>query len=301
MDTFGYPFLYLPEFLRISKTTWDSLRWLELRLPPHSTSGRCLSFDYQAAGYVLGECSISVVLKPYAEKAVGKHAALCRFVRFVCSFFLVQIFFWVVKLQTARPFIRFWSGFETTVRSHNVRGIFATTKLYLQRWRFGTKRICRCGILYVCMDFFWRTGHGFMDRTLESWQVEDELVVSQEPLIASMVGWKAVNNGRNAGAEAANTTCDCHLNSKMPCIFDCLINGCRNAYHMWAIISLCFLGMLPRGMSAPCGPAEQEVITESFRMANLSPLAAPQQYHAIVSAMYLEFSLWWLCGDTPGI
>ena len=25
-------------------------------------------------------------------------------------------------------------------------------------------------------------------------------------------------------------------------------------------------------MSAPCGPAEQEVITESFRMANLSPL-----------------------------
>jgi len=35
--------------------------------------------------------------------------------------------------------------------------------------------------------------------------VEDELVVSQEPLIASMVGWKAVNNGRNAGAEAANT------------------------------------------------------------------------------------------------
>ena len=114
--------------------------------------------------------------------------------------------------------------------------------------------------------------------------MEDELVVSQEPLIASMVGWKAVNNGRNAGAEAANTTCDCHLNSKMPCIFDCLINGCRNAYHMWAIISLCFLGMLPRGMSAPCGPAEQEVITESFRMANLSPLAAPQQYHAIVSA-----------------
>lgn len=25
-------------------------------------------------------------------------------------------------------------------------------------------------------------------------------------------------------------------------------------------------------MSAPCGPAEQEVISESFRMANLSPL-----------------------------
>jgi hypothetical protein len=26
------------------------------------------------------------------------------------------------------------------------------------------------------------------------------------------------------------------------------------------------------GLSAPCGPAEQEVITESFRMANLNPL-----------------------------
>ena len=34
--------------------------------------------------------------------------------------------------------------------------------------------------------------------------MEEELVVSQEPLITSMVGWKAVNNGRNAGGEAAN-------------------------------------------------------------------------------------------------
>jgi len=103
-------------YFALSPFMWP--RWNAFMNP----AGRCLSFDYQAAGYVLGECSISVVLKPYAEK------------------------------------------------------------------------------------------------------VEDELVVSQEPLIASMVGWKAVNNGRNAG------------------------------------------------MSAPCGPAEQEVITESFRMANLSPL-----------------------------
>jgi acyl transferase domain-containing protein len=34
-----------------------------------------LSFDAQAAGYVLGECSISVVLKPYAEKAHLAHLA----------------------------------------------------------------------------------------------------------------------------------------------------------------------------------------------------------------------------------
>ena len=38
-------------------------------IPLPAWSGRCLSFDAQAAGYVLGECSISVVLKPYAEKA----------------------------------------------------------------------------------------------------------------------------------------------------------------------------------------------------------------------------------------
>lgn len=100
----------------LSPLLWP--RWNAFMNP----AGRCLSFDAQAAGYVLGECSISVVLKPYAEK------------------------------------------------------------------------------------------------------VENELVVPQEPLIGSMVGWHAVNNGRNAS------------------------------------------------LSAPCGPAEQEVITESFRMANLNPL-----------------------------
>ena len=31
--------------------------------------GRCFCFDREANGYVIGECSISVVLKPYAEKA----------------------------------------------------------------------------------------------------------------------------------------------------------------------------------------------------------------------------------------
>lgn len=36
--------------------------------------GRCLCFDAQAAGYVIGECSISVVVKPYAEKASAKRA-----------------------------------------------------------------------------------------------------------------------------------------------------------------------------------------------------------------------------------
>lgn len=100
----------------LSPLLWP--RWNAFMNP----AGRCLSFDAQAAGYVLGECSISLVLKPYAEK------------------------------------------------------------------------------------------------------VENELVVAQEPLIGSMVGWHAVNNGRNAS------------------------------------------------LSAPCGPAEQEVITESFRMANLNPL-----------------------------
>lgn len=144
----------------------QELRWLELRLP-HPTPGRCLSFDYQAAGYVLGECCISVVLKPYAEKAVGKHDALCRFYRVVCSFFLCMIF-WVVKLQTVRPFIRFWPGFETTVRSHNVRGIFATTELYLQRWRFGKTMICRCGILSLHM-FAWRWMARLKLVFLENW------------------------------------------------------------------------------------------------------------------------------------
>ncbi|CAK9063804.1 Non-reducing polyketide synthase pyr2 (Pyripyropene synthesis protein 2) [Durusdinium trenchii] len=85
-------------------------------------AGRSFCFDQQANGYVMGECSISTVLKPYAEK------------------------------------------------------------------------------------------------------VDGELLVSKDPCIGSMVGWHVVNNGRNAS------------------------------------------------MSAPCGPAEQEVISESFRMANLSPL-----------------------------
>lgn len=165
LDTHFCIYLNFWEFQKPHETVWD-----ELRLPPHSTSGRCLSFDYQAAGYVLGECSISVVLKPYAEKAVGKHDALCRFFAGCVFFFSCADIFLGCKTPNSETFYSFWSGFVTTVRSHNVRGIFATTKLYLQRWRFSTKRICRCGRLYVCMALHGAfETHFFGELVMDSW------------------------------------------------------------------------------------------------------------------------------------
>ncbi|CAK9038106.1 unnamed protein product [Durusdinium trenchii] len=112
-------------------------------------AGRSFCFDQQANGYVMGECSISTVLKPYAEKVDGELL--------------------VSKDPCIGSMVSSDKGFEV---------------------------------------------------------VEGGVGSAYEQLpAAEQVGWHVVNNGRNASR-----------------------------------------------MSAPCGPAEQEVISESFRMANLSPL-----------------------------
>eukprot|EP00913_Durusdinium_trenchii_P020168 g18950.t1 len=89
------------------------------------------------------------------------------------------------------------------------------------------------GVYFVLSPFMWPRWNAFMNPAGRSFCFDQQAngYVMGECSISTVlkpyaekVGWHVVNNGRNAS------------------------------------------------MSAPCGPAEQEVISESFRMANLSPL-----------------------------